>query len=316
MISSKVTAQNDDQFLPSELKQLTAVTEPATLRQGFFRIGTLWQHTSFKTVFDEDVKKYFVPGSSIGRAESFDFSIQYGITDRFQLNVSIPYHMDKVESTQIFDDPFYRSVELENYAVLQKNYANRGFGIGDLSAGLFTQVIKESEVMPAITIRTTAIIPTGRKDPGNFSIDSLIYDSPTGSGEFALAVDIQAKKIVYPYSFSFYTGIDFGFGGEKIINPGEIPSQFKSGTVFYAAGGVNFHLNDWICMTNELYYTHIGGEEINHIPYDNTRWRLMLLPYIHFQVKQLRLVQGISIPLIGKMIAADPTYTLTLQYIF
>lgn len=309
ILSVTLCAQNEDQFLPSELKQLTAVTEPATLRQGFFRIGTVWQYTGFKTIFDADAKKMFVPGSTIARAESFDFSLQYGITDRFQVNLSLPYHMDKVESTLLYDDPFFR-------ADLQLDFGQRGFGLGDLSTGIYTQVIKESDYIPAIIIRTTAILPTGRKNPGNFSSDSLIFDSATGSGEFSLAVDVLAKKIVYPYSFTFYSGIDFGFGGEKIINAGEQLSRFKSGPMYYAAAGVNFHLNDWICMTNDIYFTYIGKEEVNGVLQEETKWRLMILPYIHFQVKQLRLVQGITIPLKGKMIAADPSYLLIVQYLF
>ncbi len=312
----QVTAQNEDQFLPSELKQLTAVTEPATLTRGFFRLGTAWQYTGFKSVFDENASKLFIPGSSIGRAESFDLSFQYGITDRIQVNLVVPYHMDKVESTQIFDDPDFRFTEMENYSILQKNYAQYGFGFGDISAGLNTQLIEESDLMPAITLRATGILPTGRKNPSNFSADSLVYDSPTGSGEFKLAIDILAKKIVYPYSFTFYTGADFGFGGEKIISPTDPLSQFKSGLIFYAAGGINFHLNDWICMTNDIYFTHIGRGEINGMMQDDTKWRLMILPNVNFQVKKLRLVQGVTIPIIGKMIAADPTYTLIVQYIF
>ncbi len=315
-MSSTLLAQNEDQFLPSELKQLTAVTEPATLRQGFLRVGTSWEYTGFRTIYDEDANKIFIPGSAIARAASFGLSVQYGITDRIQANLYIPYHMDKVESVQLFDDPGFRSIELENYAILQRNYAELGFGFGDLSAGIFTQLIKESDYIPAITIRTTAYLPTGRKNAGNISEDSLTFDTPTGSGEFALAVDIQAKKIVYPYSFSFYTGFDYGFGGEKVFFPGDLPYPFRSATVFYAAGGVNFHLNDWICMTNELYYTHIGREVIDNITLDNTKWRLMLMPYIHFQVNQLRLVQGVTIPLMGKLIPADPTYRLIVQYIF
>jgi len=309
LISIGVFAQNEDQFLPSELKQLTAVTEPATLRQGFFRIGTAWMHTGFKTIYDEQAKKVFTPGSTIARAQSFDFSVQYGITDRIQLNLGIPYQMDKVESSIRYDDPFFRSD-------MQVDFAEYGKGFGDFSAGLYTQIIKESDYMPALTVRITAEAPTGRKNPGNYSSDSLIFDSATGSGEFSLAVDILAKKIVYPYSFTFYTGIDYGFGGEKIFLAGEDPSPFKSAKIYYTAIGINFHLNDWICMTNDIYYTFIGREEINGVLNDDTKWRLMLMPHIHFQVKKLRLVQGVSIPLIGKMIPADPSYILVAQYIF
>jgi hypothetical protein len=306
---SHARGQNEDMFIPSELKQLTTVTEPSTLQQGFLRIGTSWQYAGFKRIFDENAKRLFVPGSSIARASAFDFSFQYGITDRMQVNVDIPYMMDLTQSSILLDDPLFRAKK-------QFDFQRKGNGLGDVSTGIYYQLLKEKDQLPSITIRATTMLPTGRKNASNFSTDSLIYDSPTGSGEASLALDIQARKIVYPYSFTFYSGIDFGFGGNKIIDPGSESMSFRSGNIYYVAGGVNFHLNDWICMTNDLYFTHIGPETINNIRGDDSKWQLNLIPYIHFQVKQMRLVQGIFVPLKGKLISADPSYVFIVQYVF
>ncbi|MEX0986366.1 MAG: transporter [Bacteroidales bacterium] len=303
------SGQNEDMFIPSELKQLTAVTEPATLYRGFLKVGIDWQYAGFKRIFDENSNKYFVPGSTIARSSALNLSTHYGITDKLQLNLDIPYMLDMVQSTILLDDPLFRARE-------QFDFQQKGYGLGDISTGLYVQLVKEQENVPSITLRTTAILPTGRKNPSNFSSDSLIFDMSTGSGETSVAVDIQARKILYPYSFTFYSGFDMGFGGNRVINPGEPEKSFRSGNIYYVAGGFNFHLNDWICMTNDLYFTHIGPETLQDITGDETKWQVNLIPYLHFQVQQLRLVQGMFLPLMGKLTSAEPSYVFIIQYIF
>jgi hypothetical protein len=301
--------QGDDQFLPSELKQATVITEPATLRKGFLRVGFDWNYGGIKKIFNEQTKKIFTPGSSIGRSSMFEASVQYGLTDRIQANLTMPYMMDLVQGSIILDDPLFQQKK-------QVDFEQRGFGPGDLALGVYTQLLKESEAIPSVTLRTTVMLPTGRKNPGDFSSDSLIYHTSTGSGEVSLAIDLQARKIMYPYSFVVYGGIDYGFGGEKVIEVGMPEQSFRSGMTAYLAGGFNFHLNDWICMTNDVYYTRIGKETINNIQQDETKWQLMYIPYIHFQIKQLRLVQGVFVPLKGKLISADPSYIFIAQFVF
>jgi len=309
VLAGPLYGQNEDMFIPSEQKQLTAVTEPATLMQGFLRVGFDWQYTGFRRIFDENGDRVFVPGSSVARSSSAEMVLQYGVTDRIQVNLVIPYMMDKLQSTILLDDPLFRARD-------QVDYQENGFGFGDISSGVYVQLFEETENRPSLTMRTTATVPTGRKNASGFSADSLSYDSPTGSGETSVAVDLQLRKIIYPYSFSFYAGSEIGFGGEKVLIPGEPESSFRSGNLYYAAGGFNFHLNDWICMTNDLYYTYIGPESVAGIRGEQTKWQLNLVPYLHFQVQQLRLVQGMFIPLKGKLISGDPSYIFIVQYVF
>jgi len=304
-------AQGEDQFLPTELKQLTAVTEPATLRKGFFKLGLDASYISVKRYYDDQGEKTLFPGAMLGRASYAGIHASYGITDRFQVNSSIPYMLDLAQSVALYYDPlasqYYQGLNEEN-----------GSGIGDISVGLYGQVLQEKEHIPSITARATLMIPTGRKEPANIQEDDLniFFDGATGSGEFSLAVDLQFRKIIYPYSFSIYSGFDYGFGGYKSAWPGEEQKSFKSGTVFYAAAGLNFHLNEWICMTNDFYYNVIGKAENDGSLSDVIKWNFNWVPYIHFQIKQLRLAQGFMIPLTGRNVAADPSYILIVQYIF
>lgn len=314
--SLQVTAQNEDQLLPTELKQLTAVTEPITLKKGFFRVGTFWSYTGYKSIFDQDTKRQYQSGSNIGRAQSIDLSLQYGLTDRIQINLALPYRMDKVQRVIFLDDPGFRPILLQSYSVAQNNYNEKGVGFGDLSASVFAQLFKESNYFPAISLRTTIEFPTGRKDVIVADPSTYLIHSAIGSGEFALIVDIVAKKIIYPYSFTFSSGLDYGFGGVRIKEPGGNPETFNYSPVFHTAGGINFHLNDWICLTNDIRFDLLGERDYYGLAPGDIQWRITYMPNINFQVKKLRLVQGISIPLKGLIMPADPSYALVVQYIF
>lgn len=306
-LSLIISAQVEQQIIPSDLKQLTAITEPATLMKGFLRTGVLYDHAFFKKVFDDNANKITLPGSALSQSRTLELSVQYGITDRFQANFSLPFRFDFLQQSAILDDPLY---ELKTAVI----WNQKGYGLGDISVGLYSQIIREKDRMPSITARGTFYIPTGRKDITNVT-DQRNFDLPTGSGEMKFAVDIQARKIIYPYSFIFITGLDYPFGGNKILEPGGASTSFRSGNIFYLNGGFNFHLNDWLSISNDIMYQYVGREETDGIKSSYNPWALTYQPYIHFQIRHLRFVQSVIIPLKGKYYTADPHYIFCVQYI-
>ena len=86
--------------------------------------------------------------------------------------------------------------------------------------------------------------------------------------------------------------------------------------IFSTQPGINFHLNDWICMTNDFLFQYFGKDRIAGEIQDQVRWDLEWVPNIHFQIRQLRLVQGISVPLTGRNVVADPSYLILISYLF
>lgn len=306
-LTGNVNAQGEDQFLPSEIKQLTAVTEPATLHQGFFKIWLNYNYTSIKYIFDNEANKYLIPGASSARSSSVNLVANYGISDRIEVNIWLPYMLNKNENIFILDNP----------AAPQTTYGGQvnGFGLGDISVGMRTQVLLEQNRLPSLTLGTYLELPTGRKNPTN-ETGYLEFDEATGSGEFSLGIEAQVRKIVYPYSFSFNSGFEYKTGGKKIHQIGEEEVPFKSGNVFYAIAGINFHLNDWICVTNDFNYTLIGSYTKDNKPEGDPSWAFSWTPNIHFQIKKLRLAQGFIVPIMGRNFGADRGYIFIVQYVF
>ena len=303
-----VKAQNEDQFLPSEIKQLTVITEPATLKKGFFKISMEGFYASLKRIFNDDKTKELIPGAAISRASWVGLSSSFGITDRLEAGLYIPYMLNKHEVILMVNDPV-TSTYYQSAADI------KGFGLGDLSLELDAQLIKENDHHPSVSLRTTLSLPTGRKNPTNIKNDWLEFDEATGSGELSLDVSTQLRKIRYPFSFVIIPGMEYKFGGEKIHSPGEEPMSFKSGNVYYTTAGINFHLNDWMCMTNDIEYASIGRSMLGGNRISESKWELTWMPYIYFQIKKLRLAQGFIVPLMGRNTGADTRYVLVINYI-
>jgi hypothetical protein len=307
VLCTKLYSQGEEQFLPSDQKQLTVVTEPATLYKGFFKTSINYNYSSVKNLFNNEAQKEIIPGASAARSSSLNFIAQYGITDRIELSLWIPYMMNKTDHVFLLDDP----TAAESY------YTGRveGFGLGDISMGIRAQVLKEQDRIPSLTLGSYLELPTGRKNPSN-ETGYMEFDEATGSGEFSLGIDAQVRKIAYPYSMDFTSGFEYKSGGQKIHFPGEVQTPFQSGNVFYAIAGLDFHLNDWICISNDFNYTHIGKYSLDDGLVGDITWAFSWTPNIHFQVKKLRLAQGFIFPIKGRNFGGDPGFILIVQYIF
>jgi hypothetical protein len=308
--STFLFSQTERQLLPSELKQLTEVTEPPTLNKGFLKVGLFYNYVVLKSVFNEEGDKFLIPGSLYGQSRNLSLDIRYGLTDRIQINATIPYSFDIQHQSQNWEDPLFKAKQ-------RFVWTRRGNGIGDLSLGIDGQIIKEHGLLPSITAKTGVRIPTGEKDPTHV-VDANHYDLPTGTGEAMAYLDIQAKKLVYPYSFLFIITYGYHFGGNKIydlLQPEADPVDFKTGDLISVQAGAHFHLNDWLSMANDLVYSHLGKDKVSGITTGSTGWVIAYQPWFHFQVKKLRFVQSVEIPLRGKNYPSNPGYFFAVQYI-
>ncbi len=306
--SCLLDAQVEDQMLPAEIKQMTAVTEPATLYKGFFRAGLIYSHFTAKKIFDPDSKRLFLEGNALAHTRSLNLSLSYGITKRIQVSLLVPYVMDLMQQSSVFEDPLMGTKEVYTWD-------QKGNGLGDVSLGVYGQIIREKETLPSLTARLTYTHPTGRKDPVNVE-DLFNYDLPTGQGEPILSMDLQVRKVMYPYSLIFTASYNLKLGGEKVFDPGGKSYPFTMGNSFMLQGGFNFMLNDWLSMGNELAYLNIAETEIDGQVQDDAGYNISYQPYFHFQIRKLRLVQSMYIALKGRNYTASPSYTLAVQYIF
>jgi hypothetical protein len=305
------SGQVEKLLVPSDLKQQTIVTEPLTLRKGFFRPGLAMSYGFLDKYFTKDGKKEYFPQSSYGTDYSFLFMFDYGLTDRLQLEAQTEYH----SSVQVSDSKLIWP-ELDTNAL--HKFRNSGKGIGDSYLGVKYQLVKETENKPSLSGEVYLTIPTGRKNPSNIK-SATKYDLPTGYGCFDLELTLRTKYIRYPYSVTGYADYSYSFPGSKIINATDkTETSFKYGNRFEIGAGFDFQMNDWIALSNDLIYTQISEGEFKFTtpqkidPTSVFSYEIRLV----FQVKRFRIGEGVRVPLKGKNTGADPGYVLLFQYVF
>ena len=165
------------------------------------------------------------------------YSMRYGLHDRFQLNLSIPYQRAQ---RQITLDPevqrdFAESVEEET----------EDGGIGDITAGLSIHLLREGEWLPDVIMTTSLKSDTGTSP---FEVDS--GSLATGTGFWGLRTGFTMVKVSDPAVMFLSAGyfshwssddvegfrevdppdsIDVGFGMSYALNPFlSITTRFSS----------------------------------------------------------------------------------------
>ncbi len=311
-----VTGQTEKLLVPSDLKQQTVVTEPVTLRKGYLRTGLLLNYRVADKYFDDSGKKDYYRTSSWGSKASYGITLQYGVSDRFQIDILTEYmnNLQEISSTEIS--------ALTNTTVTTTS-KQTGLGIGDSRISFKYQIIPETERKFSMTGQVKTTIPTGNKNPGNIKSENE-YDLPVGDGTYALGVNFTLRKVAYPYSFSWYYAYNYNFRGKKIINTADLTERkFRFGNLFESGLNWNLHLNEWIVFGNEINFYHEGQGKVENSRFAlvpsalmPSSWALSYEPGLIFQVFRFRLGESVRIPVKGKNVAADPLYMLFGQYIF
>jgi hypothetical protein len=195
-------------------------------------------------------------------------------------------------------------------------WKNTGKGLSDLSITGGYQFITEKETRPSLTGFVTANLPTGEKNPTHIK-NGKEYDQAVGSGEASVNVELRLRKVSYPFSYSVYGSYQEFFGGKKILKPGDTGEKpFRSGSNISVGGYFYFHLNDWIAFRNSADYFFSVRDEYDGVKEEYDSWVLQYYPGVNFQIKQFRIGQAVTVPLLGKHTSADPSYTLVMQYTF
>jgi hypothetical protein len=305
-------SQAEKQLIPSDLKQLTVVTEPSTLNKGFFRTGMNISYGVMDKIFTTQGKRDFLTTNSWGTHSTLNLTFQYGITDRIQVDLSLPYNNTRIQGQ-------YQMFAPAADTTLNGSINLKGMGVGDLSASLNYQIIAESSSKSSLTGHLYITIPTGEKNPTNLK-GPLRYDFPTGNGNLATELKMTYRKIAYPFSYTINFGYEYSFKGKKIIQATDTKEKgFNDGDIIRTGGSFNFHLNEWIALTNDISFYHEGLNKVENVVPEGTYtpWAITYETHLVFQVKRFRLAEAILIPLIGKNLAsADPQYIILAQYLF
>jgi hypothetical protein len=304
-------SQTEKLLVPSDLKQQTIVTEPVTLRKGFFRAGLLLDYRVADRFISNSGRKEYYESSSWGSKSAYGITLQYGISDRLQIDIVSEY----LNKSQEIQNTVIDAVTNTSTVTVSKQ---KGLGLGDSHVALKYQVIQEIERNFSLSGQLRITVPTGEKNPGNIKSENQ-YDLPVGDGTFAMSVNLAVRKIAYPYSFSGYAAYTYNFNGTKIFNTFTlIERRFRYGNLFETGLCGNFHLNEWIVFGNEISFYSEGQGKIENIATELLPASLALSyePGLIFQVHRFRLGETVRIPITGRNVPADPLYILTAQYVF
>lgn len=303
-----VSGQMLEELTPIEKKQLTVVNEPQTLFKGFLRAGLSFNTTPLDKIFDNEGNRESFPSNVWATSGDVQFGIGYGVTDRFQLSASLPYRYLKL----------YQSVrhEVQDIGTLgTKRWQNEARGLADITIATSYQIITQVASRPSQTVTGYLRLPSGQKNPSNIK-NEFEYEPALGSGEMSVIAEYQLRQIAYPYVYSVYLSYQYFAGGRKKLRP-LAPSEqsFRSGSNISLGGYFNFHLNEWIALRNSAQYFFSNPDTFDGITEPDPSWTVQYSPGLNFQIRQFRIAQGVTIPLAGKLSAADPTYFFLVQVI-
>jgi hypothetical protein len=303
-------SQQEKQLLPSEIKQMTVVQEPVTLNKGFFRFGLTTSFFSEERSFDNAGKKYTNLFNSTARSWGYGLTASYGIGNRLQANVETPF-----ENTKFFISSNNAMPVIDS--VFTDVYLQRQRGLGDIRLSFNYQIFTETSNRPSVIFDGLVTLPTGKNKFTNVK-NEFQYDYPTGSGAVKLSSSLYIRKIIFPYSVYFQGIFDYPLKGKKYLEPYDKEmTSYRGYKDYFLKLGLNYMLNDWIALGDELSYTYSWGKWVEGETnlYDNAS-QLNDQVSLFFQIKRVRFSQVILFTLYGKNSAADPIYLVRLQYTF
>ncbi|MCD4769292.1 MAG: hypothetical protein K8R35_03915 [Bacteroidales bacterium] len=311
LIAVPVLSQTEEVILPSDLKQQTIITEPATLHKGFLRAGFVASYGVIDKYFNDESKKEFFPESAWASSWGYTLLVQYGITEKLTAGFWLPYVNETRNYYQVYIAPGYNTDQ-------ENSWDLKGRGLGDICFSAKYQILTETETSPSLTGALNITVPTGEKNPTNITGDNQ-YDLPTGGGVLTLCPEFRVRKISYPFSYIAYVSYLYHLPGTKLYSAQDSEeTSFQFGSRIDAGVSLNFHLNDWIAVTNDINYFYSGKGEQENVPEEDltTSWAVSYEARLVFQIRKVRLAEAVRIPIKGNLVSADPLYVILLQYTF
>lgn len=176
---------------------------------------------------------------------------RYGIFNFLEAELTVPY-------------VFRQDQEIFGATGLEKQVNVDGNGIGDLSGGLFAQVLYEKGWVPDTVLSFRFSAPTG-KDFTDLDIDAegVPTELPLGSGFWGLQPGVTFSKTTDPAVV--FTSFRYTFNLADTKNG----IDFDPGDVFEFNGGVAFALNERIAMS--FSYQHRYGDSFTQNDIDILR---------------------------------------------
>lgn len=178
---------------------------------------------------------------------TFDVTGRYGLTDRLSIEANVPY---------VFRDTRFVSGGAGGAANVVSEVETSSGGIGDVSAAVYYQLVKESARWPDVVTSLRVRAPTGREpfgikliqpDTQNTNLN-VPEDLPTGSGVWSATANVSVLRTYDPVilfanlGYTYHVPTDFDdispfFG---VVNPAEV----SLGNIWQLSTGLAVALND------------------------------------------------------------------------
>lgn len=185
---------------------------------------------------------------------TFDLSTRYGLTDRLELGLNVPF---------VYRSSTYRSTGVDSGSNLSELTVDKA-GLGDISASLSYRLLPETQTRPDVVVNLGVRAPTGtdpygiatREDPTNTNL-TVPKELPTGNGVWAATTGASFLKTLDPaivfanlgYTYNFKESFD-----DISASSGNQPGDVELGDSIRAGFGTAFALNERLSLT--LSYSH------------------------------------------------------------
>lgn len=206
----------------------------------------------------------FLGNISVDNVEShtttFDVTARYGITDRLEVELSIPY---------VYRNSRYETGGAGNPDAPVDATVEQG-RLGDVSAGLYYRVLPEAEVRPDVVWNLSVRAPTGKHpydirtttiDRGDGELENLTVpkDLPSGNGVWGVSTGLSFLKTVDPaiifanvgYTHNIERSFDDISSGEEAV-----PGDVNLGDTISMGFGTAFALNQRFSLSMSLSHQH------------------------------------------------------------
>lgn len=178
---------------------------------------------------------------------TLDVTGRYGLSDRFSIEANLPY---------VWRDSRFVSAGAGGASTIISEVEMRSSGIGDASAAVYYQALKESARWPDLVASVRVRAPTGR-DPfglkliqpdGENNNLNVPQDLPTGTGLWSATVNVSALRTYDPVilfaniGYTMYRPEDFADVSPVIDQIA--PAEVSLGNSIQLSGGLAIALND------------------------------------------------------------------------
>ena len=299
--SFPIIAQTERELTVSEIRQQTVLTEPLTLQKGYFKASSQFNYSVLSTSYYNNNWEKITNYGYMFNSFSIPFSINYGINDNLEINISSDYKYNKVSYS-------YKSInyiETEKSKEVKQNTIENG--LNDISFGFNYNLISDKRTTsPSMCLAGYFTIPSGKSEPTSIDSGKTIRGA-TSFGCYELGVGYLIKKVFYPFSVKGILRYSYSFPTDlKLKYDDTIKTHIKYGDWLNCNITLNYMVCDWISFGNTLSYTYNGASEYNSVKDNIINEYYNWTPSLIFQIKNMRLSQGVSFYIIGKNAPSNP----------